>query len=176
MQGIEMHYAKWAVACLLLVIGGKLLAAECGPTVKVDEVTGVLRDLRGARANLLQHMKSLSTEVQALTGEAHYRTSREFDRTTFVDQNAAALEHSLVLVLVLGNLRDGMFDDRDRRRVEESLSVAAAMANDYSADVQQAANKTLAAIGRPDIAVDMAKTRDVVERSAALFAGCTTPR
>jgi uncharacterized membrane protein YebE (DUF533 family) len=121
-------------------------------------------------------MKSLSSEVQELTGQAHYRTSREFDRTSFVDQNAAALEHSLVLVLVLGHLRDGMVDHRDRRRVEDSLSVAAAMANDYSAEVQQAANKTLATIGRPGIAVDMAKTRDVVERSAALFAGCTIPR
>jgi hypothetical protein len=171
-----MNYAKWAVACLLLAIGGKLTAAECGPTVKMDEVTGVLSDLRGARANLLGHIKSLGSEVQEQTGQAHYRTSREFDRTTFVDQNAAALEHSLVLVLVLGNLRDGMFDHRDRQRVEDSLSVAAAMANDYSVQVQQAANKTLATIGRPGIAVDMAKTRDVVERSAALFAGCTIPR
>lgn len=170
-----MKYAKWAVACLLLVIGGKLPAAECGPTVKMGEVTGVLGDLRGARANLLQHMKSLSSEVQGLTGQAHYRTSREFDRTNFVDQNAAALEHSLVLVLVLGHLRDGMFDNRDRQRVETSLSVAAAMANDYSAEVQQAANQTLATVGRPGIAVDMAKTRDVVQRSAALFAGCTAP-
>jgi len=102
-------------------------------------------------------MKSLSSEVQGLTGQAHYRTSREFDRTNFVDQNAAALEHSLVLVLVLGHLRDGMFDNRDRQRVEASLSVAAAMANDYSAEVQQAANQTLATVGRPGIAVDMAK-------------------
>jgi hypothetical protein len=170
-----MNYAKLAVACLLLVIAGKLPAAECGPTVKMDEVSGVLGDLRGARANLLEHMKSLSSEVQQQTGQAHYRTSREFDRTSFVDQNAAALEHSLVLVLVLGNLRDGMVDHRDRLRVEDSLSVAAAMANGYSAEVQQAANKTLATIGRPGIAVDMAKTRDVVDRSAALFAGCTAP-
>ena len=139
----------------------------------MDEVSGVLGDLRGARANLLEHMKSPSSEVQQQTGQAHYRTSREFDRTSFVDQNAAALEHSLVLVLVLGNLRDGMVDHRDRLRVEDSLSVAAAMANGYSAEVQQAANKTLATIGRPGIAVDMAKTRDVVDRSAALFAGCT---
>jgi hypothetical protein len=56
--------------------------------------------------------------------------------------------------------------------VEASLSVAAAMAN----DVQQAANQTLATVGRPGIAVDMAKMRDVVQRSAALFAGCTAPR
>ena len=171
-----MNYAKWAVACLLLVIGAKLPAAECGPTVKMVEVTGVLGDLRGARANLLQHMKSLSSEVQGLTGQAHYTTSREFDRTNFVDQNAAALEHSRVLVLVLGHLRDGMFDNRDRQRVEESLSVAAAMANDYSVEVQQAADKTLATVGRPGIAADMAKTRDVVQRSAALFAGCTAPQ
>ena len=171
-----MNYAKWAVACLLLAIGGKLPAAECGATVKMGEVTGVLGDLRGARANLLQHMKSLSSEVQGLTGQAHYTTSREFDRTNFVDQNAAALEHSLVLVLVLGHLRDGMFDNRDRQRVEESLSVAAAMANDYSVEVQQAADKTLATVGRPGIAADMAKTRDVVQRSAALFAGCTAPQ
>jgi hypothetical protein len=121
-------------------------------------------------------MKSLSSEVQGLTGQAHYRTSREFDRTNFVDQNAAALEHSLVLVLVLGHLRDGMFDNRDRQRVEESLSVAAAMANDYSVEVQQAADRTLATVGRPGIAADMAKTRDVVQRSAALFAGCTAPQ
>ena len=98
-----MKYAKWTVACLLLVIGGKLAAAECGPT-------------------------------------------------------------------------DGMFDSRDRQRVEASLSVAAVMANDYSAEVRQAANQTLATVGRPGIAVHMAKTRDVVQRSAALFAGCTAPR
>lgn len=171
-----MNYVKWAVACLLLIFGKNLPAVECGPTVKMGEVVGVLGDLRGARANLLQHMKSLSSEVQGLSGQAHSRTSQEFDRTSFVDQNAAALEHSLVLVLVLGHLRDGMVDHRDRQRVETSLSVAAAMANDYSAGVQQAANQTLATVGRPGIAVDMAKTRDVVQRSAALFAGCTAPR
>lgn len=171
-----MNYAKWAVACLLLIFGKNLPAVECGPTVKTGEVIGVLGDLRGARANLLQHMKSLSSEVQGLTGQAHSRTSQEFDRTSFVDQNAAALEHSLVLVLVLGHLRDGMFDNRDRQRVEVSLSVAAAMANDYSAEVQRAADQTLAAVGRPGIAFDMAKARDVVQRSAALFAGCTAPQ
>jgi hypothetical protein len=171
-----MNYAKWALACLLLVFGKNLPAVECGPTVKMGEVTDVLAELRGARANHLQHMKSLSSEVQALTGQAYYTTSREFDRMNFVDQNAAALEHSLVLVLVLGHLRDGMFDDRDRQRVEESLSLAAAMANDYSVEVQQAADRTLATVGRPGVAVDMAKTRDVVQRSAALFAGCTAPQ
>jgi hypothetical protein len=171
-----MNYAKWALACLLLVFGKNLPAVECGPTVKMGEVTDVLAELRGARDNHLQHMKSLSSEVQALTGQAYYTTSREFDRMNFVDQNAAALEHSLVLVLVLGHLRDGMFDDRDRQRVEESLSLAAAMSNDYSVEVQQAADRTLATVARPGIAVDMAKTRDVVQRSAALFAGCTAPR
>ena len=168
-----MNYAKWAVACLLLAIGGKLTAAECGPTVKMDEVT-VLSDLRG-RANLLGHIKSLGSEVQSrywrTTGPAGSSTARLLSTRTPQPWNT-----SLVLVLVLGNLRDGMFDHRDRQRVEDSLSVAAAMANDYSVQVQQAANKTLATIGRPGIAVDMAKTRDVVERSAALFAGCTIPR
>ena len=37
----------------------------------------------------------------------------------------------------------------------------------------QRADKTLATVGRPGIAADMAKTRDVAQRSAALFAGCT---
>jgi hypothetical protein len=50
------------------------------------------------------------------------------------------------------------------------------MANDYSVEVQQAADRTLATVARPGVAVDMAKTRDVVQRSAALFAGCTAPQ
>lgn len=168
---IAQRLAIVALVFALLATSGH--AAECAHTLNQAQLRRLVEPLTKANGTLHQHLKSLTNELARTPNRGAFDTlSLEYDRISTAYDAALMLIDSLNRTEMLVRLHDLMLDARDKKTLNQYLSVAAHDTRETSQVVERALNELLSRLIRPGLAIDVSKVRDSAAKAAKLFESC----
>jgi hypothetical protein len=136
-----------------LIYTQTLLAAECGPTISAAPISEIKESLDPIQTALHQHLKSLTAALSAAEEREYFWVRLALDQSS-------ELNHAVVHLLTLVQIRDAMVDKRDRYVLQRYASAQIVHLANLSRLTTESVALVLTKVRQPGIAIDVARLRD----------------